>query len=115
MLPNLLARHAELLHDLCDAKVLEVLDDRGHGQARALEDPGAAHPTRELSTAGHWDQSSNAMVGTTSSRLRQTGPAVTRVHAAPRSPSRRFSQPWIWIQLANVRVTNLRSRLPMRA
>ena len=58
-----------------------------------------------LSTAGHWDQSSDAMVGTPSSRLRQTGLAVTRVHAAPRSPSRRLSQPWIWFQLLKIWVT----------
>ena len=39
----LFARHVELLDDLVDAEILEVLDDRGHGQAGALEHPGAAH------------------------------------------------------------------------
>src|SRR5918993_3330859 len=39
---DLLARHVELLHDLLDAEVLEVLDDGGDRQARALEHPGAA-------------------------------------------------------------------------
>ena len=44
---DLLARHVELLDNLVDAEILEVLDDRGHGQARALEHPGAAHLTRD--------------------------------------------------------------------
>jgi hypothetical protein len=49
-------------HDLVDAEVLEVLYDRGHGQTRALEHPGAAHLARMLSTAGHWGQSRDATV-----------------------------------------------------
>jgi hypothetical protein len=37
----LLARHVELLDDLVNAEVLEVLNDRGHGQAGAFEHPRA--------------------------------------------------------------------------
>jgi mRNA interferase MazF len=33
------------------------------------------------------------------------GSVARLAHAAPRSPSKRLSQPWIWFQLANVRVT----------
>ena len=40
---DLLARNVKLLHDLLDAEILEVLDNRGHGQTSALEYPGAAH------------------------------------------------------------------------
>ena len=38
----LFARHLELLDDLVDAEILEVLDDRSHGQTGALEHPRAA-------------------------------------------------------------------------
>src|SRR4051812_35187970 len=40
---DLLARDVELLDNLVDADILEVLDDRGHRQARAFEHPGTAH------------------------------------------------------------------------
>jgi hypothetical protein len=40
------------------------------------------------------------------SSLRKSAPG-TRVHGAPRSPSTCRSQPTIWFQLANVRVTTL--------
>jgi len=39
----LFARHVELLDDLVNAEILEVLDDRGHGQTGTLEHPRAAH------------------------------------------------------------------------
>jgi hypothetical protein len=32
---DLLARHVELLHDLLDAEIFEILDDRGNGQGAA--------------------------------------------------------------------------------
>src|SRR4030088_2081408 len=80
---DLLARHVELLDDLVDAEILEVLDDRGHGQARALEHPGAAHLTRNALDGWTLGPVKQCHSRTSSSRLRQTGLAVTRVHAAP--------------------------------
>src|SRR6059036_803909 len=44
---SLFARHIELLDDLVDAQILEILDDRGHGQASTLEHPGAADLARD--------------------------------------------------------------------
>jgi hypothetical protein len=44
---HLLARHVELLDDLVDAEILEVLDDRGHRQARAFKHPDTAHLARD--------------------------------------------------------------------
>src|SRR5262245_32272396 len=40
---DLLTTHVELLYDLVDTEVFEVLDDRGHRQARAFEHPSAAN------------------------------------------------------------------------
>src|SRR5439155_4949395 len=39
--------HVELLDDLVDAQILEILDDRGHGQASTLDHPGAADLARD--------------------------------------------------------------------
>ena len=111
---DLLARHVELLDNLVDAEILEVLDDGGDGQRVPLNAQAPLTLPGMLSTAGHWDQSSDAMVGTPYFRLRQTGLPVTGLHAEPRSPSRRLNQPWIWFQLLQMRVTSLRSRFSRR-
>jgi hypothetical protein len=67
---HLLPRHVELLDDLVDAEILEVLDDGGHWQASTLEHQAPLTLPGMLSTAGHWDQSSAAMLKLLRSRLR---------------------------------------------
>ena len=85
---HLLARHVELLDDLVDAEILEVLDDRGDGQTRALEHPGAAHLAGDaLDGRALGPVKRLPLFRTPSSRLRQNALAVTRAHAASRSPA----------------------------
>ena len=74
---DLLACHVELLHDLLDAEVLQVLDDGGDGEPCTLNTQAPLTLPGMLSTAGHWDQSSAAMVGTPHSSLRQLASLVT--------------------------------------
>jgi hypothetical protein len=63
-----------------------------------------------LSTAGHWNQSSAAMLELLRSRFGQHVVAVTRAQAAARSPSIRLNQPVIWFQLAKMRLTTFQRK-----
>jgi hypothetical protein len=103
---HLLARDVELLDDLLNAQILEVLDDGGHRQAGTLEHQAPLTLPGMLSTAGHWDQSSAAMLELLRFRLRQNAAAVTRAQAAARSPSICRNHPSIWFQLTKMRLTS---------
>jgi hypothetical protein len=59
---DLLAGHVELLHDLLDTEGLEVLDDCRKGSRVPLNTQAPLTLPGMLSTTGHWDQSSAAMV-----------------------------------------------------
>src|SRR6266849_6426435 len=100
---HLLARHVELLNDLVDAEILEILNDRGHGQTGALEHPGTTDPVRDAFDDRTPRPVKRCHEPTSSiSRLLDVIPAVTWVHAVARSPCSRRSHPAIWFQLANV-------------
>jgi len=80
----LFARHVELLDDLVDAEILEVLDDRGHGQTGALEHPRAADLAGDALHSGALG-SIERCHGLTS-KLQLTGSRVGRHAGSPRAP-----------------------------
>jgi hypothetical protein len=61
---DLLARHVELLDDLVDAEVLNILLTVAPRRRVPLNTQAPLSLPGTLSTAGHWDPSSAAIVGT---------------------------------------------------